>query len=390
MSKATKKAENAVNKAIQDVGKAGQAIIDNPLPIIETIAVTAALGPEGVGLASTVGAPASAAISSAAVSAANGGNISQIATAAASAGVGAEVTQLVAPEVGSSTIPGAATGSTNPLASAAGGAASGATQAALTGQDVGKAALTGGLVSGGAAAGAQGASSLLSPGEMSRTGFKAQPSVGNPLDTYGTGTSLDFVQPRATVLDPTTGQQIPVSNDLGASLSTKINQYGQSLIPTEGGLGLVGDPNAILPPSLLQYATAPGQYRAGSSGQLTPAYESGGSVISPPGYEEYALPGENQPAETLSAEPQYTPGLSKEAQDALQSVLGFGLNALLSPKASGSTRAGQAANTLATTGTTSSTTGGEPGGTELDPSTGKKPQLVWGDEYKSLKEGLNI
>ena len=44
----------------------------------------------------------------------------------------------------------------------------------------------------------------------------------------------------------------------------------------------------------------------------------------------------------------------------------------------------------ATTGTTSSTTGGEPGGTELDPSTGKAPQLVWGDKYSSLKEGLNI
>jgi len=44
----------------------------------------------------------------------------------------------------------------------------------------------------------------------------------------------------------------------------------------------------------------------------------------------------------------------------------------------------------ATTGTTSSTTGGEPGGTELDPSTGKEPQLVWGDKYSSLKEGLNI
>jgi hypothetical protein len=32
--------------------------------------------------------------------------------------------------------------------------------------------------------------------------------------------------------------------------------------------------------------------------------------------------------------------------------------------------------------------GGGPG-TELDPSTGKKPQLVWGDKYASLKEGLN-
>jgi hypothetical protein len=44
----------------------------------------------------------------------------------------------------------------------------------------------------------------------------------------------------------------------------------------------------------------------------------------------------------------------------------------------------------ATTGTTSSTSGGSPGGTELDPSTGKTPQQVWSDKYLSLKEGLSI
>ena len=39
------------------------------------------------------------------------------------------------------------------------------------------------------------------------------------------------------------------------------------------------------------------------------------------------------------------------------------------------------------TGQTQGLSGGA--GVELDPSTGKKPQLVWGDRYASLKEGLN-
>ena len=72
---------HAVNKAVNQVGDVGQAIINNPLPIIETIAVTAVLGPGGAGLTSTQ----AAAVGAAAVTAANGGNVKQIATAAASA-----------------------------------------------------------------------------------------------------------------------------------------------------------------------------------------------------------------------------------------------------------------------------------------------------------------
>jgi hypothetical protein len=372
---------NDVSNAISAVGQVGQAIINNPLPVIETVALTTALGPEGAALADTIGAPATAAVSSAAVAAANGGNVQQIADAAAGGAVGSEVSSLVSQ--GTSPIQGAASGSTSPLAAAAGGAAGGATQAALSGQNVGQAALTGGAVGGLASAGAQEASSLLSPGTMSGTGLSAQPS---------TGSSLDLVNAPTTVTDPTTGEQIPVADSTtGASLGSKLNVLGQSMIPTDGGLGIVGDPNAILPASLSEYATPSSQMRLSSDGTLIPAYESGASTITPEEFAQYNLPGEETPAETITSEPQTIPGLSKEAQDALQSVLGFGLNALFSPKATGLGGVGASTTgSSASTGTTSSTTGGAPGGTELDPSTGKAPESVWGDKYSSLKEGLNL
>jgi len=276
---------NAVNKAINQVGEIGQAIINNPLPIIETIAVTSVLGPEGA-LATGLTSTQAAAVGAAAVTAANGGNVEQIATAAASAGVGSEVTQLVAPSV--TPVEGAATGSTSPVASAAGGAAGGATKAALTGQDVLKGAATGGLVSGGAALGAQEVSALTSPGPMSGTGL---------------------------------------------TLST--------------------DPSV-----------------SGAPGLTTPSSFSSSDTVTPG-----------------TAQQQ---GITKAQQDALQSVFGFGIGTALAPKSSGIKGLGAATTGGGTTGTTSSTTGGAPGGTELDPSTGKAPEAVWGDKYSSLKEGLNL
>jgi hypothetical protein len=366
------KAEQGGQKLLTGAEQVGQAIINNPLPVIETIAITAALGPGGALAIPGLSAAQIAAITGAAVSAANGGNPQQIATAAATAGVGAEVTQLVAPEVGPTPIQGAAAGSVNPLAQAAGGAAAGATQAALTGQkDIGKAALTGGAVSGLASAGAQEVSSALSPGPMSGTSFKAVPSLTDyqgPLNVSTPGGSVE-----------------------GFNLASTVNQLGQPMITTGGGLGLVGDPNLVLPQSLAQYATAPSAMRLDEQGQLVPRYQAGADVITPGGMVSYNLPGEEIPAETISSTPQTTPGLSPSAQSALQTVFGYGLDLALAPKPTrggGGVGGAPAAATGTTTGTTSATTGGAPGGTELDPSTGKAPQQVWGDKYASLKEGL--
>ena len=329
---------NAVNKAVKQVGDVGQAIINNPLPIIETSVLTAALGPEGIALSSAIGAPATAAVSAAAVEAANGGNVNQIATAAASAGVGSEVTQLVAPEVGPSPISGAATNSTNPLASAAGGAAGGATQAALTGQDVAKGALTGGAVSGLASAGAQEVSSLTSPGPMSGTGLTV-PTNALP----------------------------------------QVSQFENAPTSTEG---------LKLPSSVLTGETvAPAEPQApGIQYTLSP-------TVFTPGGVDYGFT-RATPTDTLTSTPQTTPGMSPEAQSALQSVFGFGLSTALAPKSPGlgaiSASTTGVGSSGGSTGTTSSTTGGSPGGTELDPSTGKAPELAWGDKYSSLKEGLNV
>jgi len=313
---------NEVTKAINAVGDVGQAIINNPLPIIETIAVTSVLGPEGA-LATGLTSTQAAAVGAAAVTAANGGNVEQIATAAASAGVGSEVTQLVAPSV--TPVEGAATGSTSPVASAAGGAAGGATKAALTGQDVLKGAATGGLVSGGAALGAQEVSALTSPGPMSGTGLtlSTDPSVsGAPgLTTPSSFSSSDTVTPG-------TAQQQGIQYSLA---------------------------NPTITPGGVDYGFT----------QATPQ-------------------------DTLTSTPQTTPGLTKAQQDALQSVFGFGIGTALAPKSSGIKGLGAATTGGGTTGTTSSTTGGAPGGTELDPSTGKAPEAVWGDKYSSLKEGLNL
>ena len=336
MSNAVQSLGNDVTKAVNAIDDVGQAIIDNPLPVIETVALTYALGPEGAALSSTIGAPATAAVSAAAVEAANGGNVNQIATAAASAGVGSEVASLVAPVT--TPIEGAAAGSTSPVASAAGGAAGGATRAALTGQDIGKGALTGGVVSGGAALGAQEVSALTSPGPMSGTGLTVPTNA------------LPQVSQFENAPTSTEGLKLPSSVLTGETV----------------------EPGAPQAPGL-QYTLSP--------------------TVFTPGGVDYGFT-QATPTDTLTSTPQTTPGLSPQAQSALQSVFGFGLGTALAPKSTGLGAIGASTTGIessgGTTGTTSSTTGGSPGGTELDPSTGKAPELAWGDKYSSLKEGLNV
>jgi hypothetical protein len=70
-----------IHNLLQSIEKIGQNIIDNPLPTIETVALTA------------VGVPAP--IASAAVSAANGGDIKQIAISAGAAFAGQTAGQFV-------------------------------------------------------------------------------------------------------------------------------------------------------------------------------------------------------------------------------------------------------------------------------------------------------
>ena len=59
-----KEVQHAFNSVVNTVGSAGQSLINsvnniakNPLPVIETVALTYALGPEGYALASAANAP---------------------------------------------------------------------------------------------------------------------------------------------------------------------------------------------------------------------------------------------------------------------------------------------------------------------------------------------
>jgi hypothetical protein len=80
--------DDSVHDAVDSIGTMVKNIADNPLVLIETVALTALLGPGGLALASQAGAYA---IASAAVSAANGGSIEQIAISAGAAYVGAQI-----------------------------------------------------------------------------------------------------------------------------------------------------------------------------------------------------------------------------------------------------------------------------------------------------------
>jgi hypothetical protein len=142
--------------------------------------------------------------------------------------------------------------------------------------------------------------------------------------------------------------------------------------------------------------TGTGLKSVGGEGATIPTTSSEGinyplsqNVFSPGGV-DYGFT-QATPENVLTSEPETSPGLTAQQQKELQSVLGTGLNALLSNKATGSGTLGTSATGSGiTTGESAGTSGGSPGGTELDPSTGKAPQLVWGDQYSSLKEGLNL
>jgi hypothetical protein len=102
VSSVAKSVSKVVSKVASNVGNAVSNIVKNPLPVIETIALTAVLGPAGAGLSSVT----AAAVSSAAVSAANGGNIGDIATAAATTYAGGVAGQAAGTAVGADTTPG--------------------------------------------------------------------------------------------------------------------------------------------------------------------------------------------------------------------------------------------------------------------------------------------
>ena len=279
------------------------------------------------------GVPVQTAIQNAAVGSIVSTGTNEAANAIISNNPGSSVASVL-----STPVPGAAAGSLSPVVSAVSqGLASGA-NAALTGQNVSQAIEKGAAIGGISSAAAQTVSSVNSPGPMSGTGLTV-PTNALP----------------------------------------QVSQFEDAPTSTEG---------LKLPSSVLTGETvAPAEPQApGIQYTLSP-------TVFTPGGVDYGFT-RATPTDTLTSTPQTTPGMSPEAQSALQSVFGFGLSTALAPKSPGlgaiSASTTGVGSSGGSTGTTSSTTGGSPGGTELDPSTGKAPELAWGDKYSSLKEGLNV
>lgn len=106
VSSAAKAVTKVVSKVASNVGKAASNVIKNPLPVIETLAVVAVVGPyvgpavAAAGGGTAAAAAATSAVSAAAVKAMNGGNIGDIATAAITSGAGGYAGQAAGTAVG--------------------------------------------------------------------------------------------------------------------------------------------------------------------------------------------------------------------------------------------------------------------------------------------------
>ena len=164
-----------IGHAVEGVGSAIDNIIKNPLPVIETIAITAAIiasdgalaplaegmiaapvaGALGSGaVATAVGVGVQQAVIGAAVAALNGADVSHIGTAALQSGVTAGITYGVGANLpsGLTATTDMSAGMAKIASSAIGGAAGAAASAAITGKPIDTAVLTGAVAGGTGAA----------------------------------------------------------------------------------------------------------------------------------------------------------------------------------------------------------------------------------------------
>ena len=218
------------SRTISNVGKAVSNVVKNPLPVIETVALTA------------VGVPAP--VAAATVSAANGGNVKQIATSAISAYAGSQVGQTAGSAAASAT-------ESQTFGRIASAAAGGSTTATLNALAQGK-SLSDALSAGGKA--------LVVAGITSGTieGIKGtfSPSAPAPVEERSIGVGTETPTGERVVGD--------VSADAAAAQAAKPESLG--IIPTESKLL-----SSALYPAV--YTTLFGQSASPSVGsaQITPA-----------------------------------------------------------------------------------------------------------------------
>lgn len=166
---------NAISSVVKTIGNTVKAIIKNPLPVIETVALTMA------------GVPPM--IANAAVSAANGGSVKDIAIAAVSAGAG----DFAGSAAGdAATAAEMSTANAAIAASAAGGSVAATVSGVLHGQDIGT-ALTNGLIAGvSAGAGTSVASTLTANDIITDPALKAAVAGSTSAATKAALTGQDI------------------------------------------------------------------------------------------------------------------------------------------------------------------------------------------------------
>ena len=197
MSKAVKKVTKAVtsvvSKAVSSVSSAVSNVVKNPLPVIETVALTAITG--------------NPAVSAAAVSAANGGSVKDIATSAATAYAGQQAGQSVGGQVAAAT-------ESKTLGSIAASATGASTQATLTGLAQGK-SLTDAL--------ALGSKAFVAAGFTQAGIEQISPTTGPaPVEERSTGGTLGTTGDTGL----TTAQEFPAGMSAAESLDKS-----QSYVP---------------------------------------------------------------------------------------------------------------------------------------------------------------
>lgn len=283
MSKAVKKVTSAVTKAVSKSVKAVSQtvsnVIKNPLPVIETIAFSYALGPAGAGLSTAKAAT----IASSAVAAANGGDVKQIATAAAATYVGMQAGDV------------------------AGTAAAKATESKIIGS---------------IAASATGASTSVTLNALSQ-GVSLQDSL-----TYGlqagvvAGATAGTVESIAKAVEQPAGTGLKVPGQVSApsqageaSISRNVPGTAPEILT---GTGIAASPTALLTRQLAPYSTQLGSVISGGQGTVQPRYTSAADIITPPSLQQY-LP-DYQPPSSRSG--QMTRGLSDIEKGALEEVIG--------------------------------------------------------------------
>ena len=335
------------------VGETVQAIAEDPLPFIATVALT------------TVGVPPP--IAAAAVTAARGGSMEDIVIAAGSVAAGQAVGQAAGVSAASA---GASATTVNIAASAAGASTTVVTAALASGQPLDKAleaGLTAGALSGATTGVIEYGKEALSPPETGQ-GIKVVPGKSSQLSK-----DSGFGEPGIT--EPSLlGDQTKVS---GTGLTDKV--------PTGGGQGLTVNTSAVLPASLRRYDTDRGTVRGTEDGGLQPAYTSAADTLTPSSFDKTLAPdvGYQEPR-TVTEVPE--PPISKTTEQLARPIVSSALSELFGfgPKYPGDSSA------VAQAGTTVGLTAAGGAGEIESKESGKKRSTVWNEESLRLKDALGV